>query len=235
MKSRWDGWGSSRQSPAASSRAPAAPRAPAAAPPRACSRARPAPATRACRATALAVSNFESSCTATQLRSARRDVRACNVASGSSHLTGSGATGACQGADMAVVSASRPSCATSSIGVRSGSGGGTCTGSGSGGGSGGGSGSSSGGTTMSCCSRAPPSACYTCIESACAAQLSASRPAQRVHRLRLPGGVYNASASPAASRRHGPELHERASRARDLRGGRAARARARRRSPTAAR
>jgi hypothetical protein len=134
------------------------------------------------------VSNFESSCTDyVSCICPGGTYDACNVASCSSHLT---ASGACQGADMAVGQCATASCATECETTSGGSSGGTCTGSSSGGGSG----SSSGGTAMQCLQTSANTACYSCVASNCAAQLSALETGCSAYfSCVCPGGVYDAN------------------------------------------
>jgi hypothetical protein len=113
---------------------------------------------------------------------------ACNVASCGSHLT---ATGACQGAYMAVGQCATASCASQCETVSGSSSGGTCSGSGSGNGSGGSSGGSPG---MSCLQSSASNACYACVTVACSAQLSAVETGCSAYiGCVCPGGVYDAN------------------------------------------
>jgi hypothetical protein len=138
------------------------------------------------------VSNFESSCTDyVNCICPGGTYDSCNVVSCSSHIT---ATGACQGADMAVGQCAESNCTSECATTSGSSSGGTCTGSGSGGGSGGGSGSSSGGTAMSCLQSSATSACYSCVVTSCAAQLSAVETGCSAYiSCVCPGGVYDAN------------------------------------------
>jgi hypothetical protein len=148
------------------------------------------------------VTNFESSCSDyVSCICPGGAYDACNVASCGSHIT---ASGACQGADMAVGQCAEASCASACQTTSGSSSGGVCTGSGSGGGSGsgsgGGSGSGSGGTAMQCLQSSSTSACYNCIATACAAQLSAVETGCSAYiSCVCPGGVYDANNVQACS------------------------------------
>jgi hypothetical protein len=136
------------------------------------------------------VNTFESSCTDyISCICPGGSYDSCNVASCGSHLT---ATGACQGADMAVGQCAETSCASECTTVSGSSSGGTCTGSGSGGGSGGVS--SSGSIGMSCFQSSSTSTCYNCVATSCSAQLSAIETgcSQYISCV-CPGGVYDAN------------------------------------------
>ncbi len=131
------------------------------------------------------VSNYESSCTDyISCICPGGSYDSCNVASCTSHLT---ATGACQGADMAIGQCATASCVSECETTSGSSSGGTCTGSSSGG-----SGSGSGGTAMQCLQSSSTSACYQCIATSCAAQLSAVESGCSAYiSCVCPGGVYD--------------------------------------------